>query len=446
LLWWQTNKKSSANLAPLSFHSVLDSTTAQQNQLMADLIPAETSREGAVTGSTLQNHAWSWRQFTKYLGTIGIGQNIFLDSFTRSQQNKIIGAFAMALQKGWFSSAAHDTLALGTIWNTILNKSATFRKNGWPNPTKDNNLQLSCILQCKFWAYKYTNPKEHQQKAIPAFVIAKTTKQKLMELQCAILHLTILVFIFAMRLCKYVKVQQQEKQQTKILRLRNLQFFKNGWLVNHHDPSIKFANLINISFKLQKKDKKNAAVIHMSSGDVTLCPVRAAATSVRRIWSYPGANDDIPISTIWQYNRIKHITFKQIKNVLRDAVLTIGEDTLHIAADEIGSHSIHLGAAMAMFLGGCPMFLIMIISCWFSDTFLRYIRKQVKELNHNVSRKMITHMFHRHIPNYTSPTVSHLDPRQCNHPDNIKTWKKVGGDMAWQARLPAFTQFNWALQ
>jgi hypothetical protein len=148
------------------------------------------------------------------------------------------------------------------------------------------------------------------------------------------------------------------------------------------------------------------------------------------------------ISTIWQYNCIKHITSRQIKNALQDAVLAIGEDTLHIATDGIGTHSIRLGMAMVMFLGGCPVFLIMTISFWSSDAFLCYIRKQVEEFNHNVSLKMITHMFHRHIPNYTSPTVSHLNPRQRNHPDNAETRRNVGGGMAQQARLPAFTQFD----
>jgi hypothetical protein len=72
----------------------------------------------------------------------------------------------------------------------------------------------------------------------------------------------------------------------------------------------------------------------------------------------------------------------------------------------------------------------MMIGCWSSDAFLRYIRKQVKEFNHNVSQKMLTHTFHRHIPNYTSPAVSHLDPRQRNHPNNAATQINVGGDMA----------------
>ena len=55
---------------------------------------------------------------------------------------------------------------------------------------------------------------------------------------------------------------------------------------------------------------------------------------------------------------------------------------------------------------------------------------------------MLTHMFHRHIPNYTPPTVSHLDPRQHNHPDNASTRINVWGDMVRQARLTAFAQFD----
>jgi hypothetical protein len=39
---------------------------------------------------------------------------------------------------------------------------------------------------------------------------------------------------------------------------------------------------------------------------------------------------------------------------------------------------------MAMFLGGCVL-LIMMIGRWSSDAFLRYIRKQVEEFNHDVS-------------------------------------------------------------
>ena len=141
---------------------------------------------------------------------------------------------------------------------------------------------------------------------------------------------------------------------------------------------------ICITFGMQKREEKDDTATQMASGDITLCPVRAATAIVRRIRSYPGANNDTPISAIWKYDRIEHITSKQISNALRDAVSAIGEDVLHIAKHEIGTHSIRSGAAMAMFLGGC-VFLIMMIGRWSSDAFLRYIRKQVEEFNHDVS-------------------------------------------------------------
>jgi hypothetical protein len=143
----------------------------------------------------------------------------------------------------------------------------------------------------------------------------------------------------------------------------------------------------NITFEMQKNNKKKDTITQMASGDVKLCPVQAAAAIICKIRSYPGTNNNNPIFTTGRYDRIKHITSKQIRNALRDAILAIGKDSLHIAADKIGTHSIHSRVAMAMLLGGCPVFLIMIIGCWSSNTFLHYILKQVKEFNHDVSQK-----------------------------------------------------------
>jgi hypothetical protein len=105
----------------------------------------------------------------------------------------------------------------------------------------------------------------------------------------------------------------------------------------------------------------------------------------------------------------------------------IGEDVLYINREAIGTHSICLGVAMTRFTGSCPVFLIMMIHHWLSKAFLQYIGKQVLEFNHDVLRKMITHIFHRHIPNYSTPTVSHLNPRERNHPDNAETQRNIGG-------------------
>jgi hypothetical protein len=101
-----------------------------------------------------------------------------------------------------------------------------------------------------------------------------------------------------------------------------------------------------------------------------------------------------------------------------------------IAKHELGTHSIRSGTAMAMYLGECPVYTIMLIGRWSSDAFLWYIRKQVMKFSRNVSKRMLTFQTFQHIPNFDHQ-VSANDPRVCNDPNNPKTWRNVGGDTSW---------------
>ena len=78
-------------------------------------------------------------------------------------------------------------------------------------------------------------------------------------------------------------------------------------------------------------------------------------------------------------------------SALQDTISVIGEDALNIKTSEVGNHSnsIRSGGAMAMFIGGCPVFMIMLIGQWSSDAFMKYIRKQIEEFSHDVSQRMI---------------------------------------------------------
>jgi hypothetical protein len=173
-----------------------------------------------------------------------------------------------------------------------------------------------------------------------------------------------------MRSCEYLQVPQSEKHRTDIIKLKNIQFFRDGKLIDHSDPHLEFSECISITFEMQKNDKKHDTVTQMSSGDVNMCPLQMGAAIVCRIRSYYGATDDTPILAFWQFNRINHVTSKQVTAAMKDALVSGGEEVLHIHKNKIGMHSIRLGAATAMFLGRCPVYLIMMIGCWSSNTFL----------------------------------------------------------------------------
>lgn len=243
-----------------------------------------------------------------------------------------------------------------------------------------------------------------------------------------------------MRSCEYLLVPQSEKRRTDILRLRNIRFLTEGIEIPHDSPDLEFADCVSITFEFQKKEEGNDTVTQIYSEDDLLCPVRSWAVVVKRIRSYPGANDDTPVSAVWNNDKIEHITSKQVIASLRMASKAIGEERLDFKISDIGTHSIRSSAAMQMFLGERPVYVIMMIGRWSSDAFLKYIRKQVEQFSHNVSRRMLRFEFFRHVP-YYNPRTSRLDPTQRNHLEKEKR-RNVGYNLSRCSGLPAFSLFN----
>ena len=162
---------------------------------------------------------------------------------------------------------------------------------------------------------------------------------------------------------------------------------------------------------------------------------------MKGITSYAGATSDTPVSAVWRNGKLDNITATEMVNALKAAIVEVGEEKLGIKKEEVGTHSIRSGAAMTMYMGECPVYTIMMIGRWSSNVFLRYIRKQVEQFSHNISCRMLRFEEFRHISDL-APMISHLDPRQRNHPDNTKTRRNDGGNSNLQAQLPAFSLFN----
>ena len=266
-------------------------------------------------------------------------------------------------------------------------------------------------------------------------------KRNCTELDRATAQLATIGIFFAMRSCKYLKVTAAEQRRTEILRLRNIRFFTGTEILGHDHPQLEYAECVAITFERQKKDEKMDTITLIASGDAVLCPVRAAAAIVRRIRKYPGSSQNSPISTVYSNGVINQVTSHHMINAIHDAVGAIGKTRLGIKKEDVGTHSIRSGAAMAMYLGKCPVFMIMLIGRWSSDAFLKYIRKQVMEFSQNVAKRMLACQNFRHIPE-THTRVDPADPRVRNHPENAETRRNVGGDTSRRVRLPPFSRFN----
>jgi hypothetical protein len=211
---------------------------------MVDLVIAEAARQTAVTRKTHADEDRALRRWNEFIESIGIQDDPFLDTFTRHQRNILIGAFAMAVRSGRFSGQSYDTLAAGTVSNTISYLASAFRKNGRPNPSLDEDRRLSILLSRQYRAYRNKDPPTKQQKALPCIVLKEMNKLKVTPIQIATVQLAIVGFFFAMRSCEYLKVPQAEQHRTVILRLRNIRFFKDGIELGHDSPFLEYADCV----------------------------------------------------------------------------------------------------------------------------------------------------------------------------------------------------------
>jgi hypothetical protein len=55
---------------------------------------------------------------------------------------------------------------------------------------------------------------------------------------------------------------------------------------------------------------------------------------------------------------------------------------------------------MGMFLSGTPVYMIMLMGRWSSDSFMRYIHKQVLSLSHGIAKKMLTYEQFFTVPDF----------------------------------------------
>ena len=195
---------------------------------------------------------------------------------------------------------------------------------------------------------------------------------------------------FAMRSCEYLKTAEESMKRTKIIRIGNIRLKKGSKVIDHSHPNLHNSDLVRITFEYQKNDKRDVSIHMFKSGDAILCPVKAWAETIKRVRRIKGTDDKTPVCLFEdENNNISMITAAYARSRIRAAAQLLGEEILGFTVDDMGLHSIRSGGAMAMFLSGVPVVIIMRVGRWSSDAFLEYIRDQVESFTADVSKKMI---------------------------------------------------------
>lgn len=386
---------------------------------MADLLASQSAVNSAVVPGTNKKQALAWSRYCSYLKSIGIGNDQYLEQFSKPQKHRILAAFANAIRSNRFNPRKKEPNKSEHCKSTISCVAQTYRLAGYEDPTLDADRKPAFILQRQFRHYASTDRSPIQQAAVTGSILRKFHQIALTNLEKAMCDLFIGAFFFAMRSCEYLSVSGTRR--TKLLKLKNIRFFKNRKELDHIDKLLHEADTVSITFEFQKKDTKNDTITQHKSTDTLLCPVKVWARIIKRLLEHNDTNPDTTVNTFYSENKTYKITGTQLLKQLRRATKAIGKDNLGFTEDQIGLHSARSGAAMAMYLAGIPVYIIMLVGRWSSDAFLLYIRKQVQEFSRDISQKMI-----KNENFFTIPHATKDDPRSRNHPLNLPSRQNIG--------------------
>jgi hypothetical protein len=230
---------------------ILYTSTAQQDQLMADLSAAAASREQAITGATHNKGTWAWNRWQQYCKSVGC-DDPYLNSFSQIKQNLMLGAFAMTVRESRFTQHCSETLVEGTVQGIISHVEQAFWELGQQNPTKDTENMLSILLSWQFRTHCGNDPKQVPPKSLPFTVLDKLAKRQVIDLDKAIAQLTMSPAFFACYSCEYLHVPRWEMKRTKLLCLQNIRFYKNRCLLLALSDNLEFAENMAMTFEMQK--------------------------------------------------------------------------------------------------------------------------------------------------------------------------------------------------
>lgn len=295
----------------------------------------------------------------------------------------------MAVRRAEDNAKHKGNVVAGTVRKTIGQVAQAFRDHDEPDPRLDTDLKLHTHLEKIFTGMQSQDPPEQQQKAIPpAVLLFIFEKGKQSPFLCIIANLLIAALFFACRSCEYLKTSGERK--TKLLTVRNIVFRRNHKVIKSFDErKLRKATSVSITFIKQKNKSDYETITQHASEHHILCPVKRWAAVVAAIAKMPSFTPDTPVCAfINEAGAEAVLTRDQVLKILRWAVDSIGEDILGFKAKDIGTHSIRSGGAMAMYLSGVPIITIMLIGRWRSDSFIKYIRKQILQFTSGVSAKM----------------------------------------------------------
>lgn len=364
----------------------------------------------ARSDGTDAKHNRSWTRWQEFLQSVELGDGTFLDSIPARLRPSLFVCFAQAFRDGEFARGGQRDLAASTIREAMEQVAKIFVAHDRPHPFKSAKDRLDYEINLLIDRCKHNDPPEKHEVAITLNFLCQTHNRASTKKERHSSILLIVAFFYAMRSCEYLITSGP--RITANIRLRHVAFLnERGGVIPQRSPRIHEAHSTSLIFENQKNKVKWDKSAQESTSDPLLNPTRALASIVDELWKDPRTTEDTLICAYYEDGSAKFVAGCNMLKFMRRTADAIGQDKLGFSSDDIGTHSVRSGAAMAMLLDNTPIFLIALVGRWSSDACLKRIRKQVLETAKGVSSRMLKNDFFHALP---SPSSAIDDPRTRN--------------------------------
>ena len=202
-------------------------------------------------------------------------------------------------------------------------------------------------------------------------------------------HLANIAFYYLLRVGEYTYTGNNQRRRTKQFRVQDVVLRRGQQILPNTAPlhTLLQATSATLIIDNQKNGQRGQCIHHQCTGRHT-SPVKSLAHRIHHIMTNSNNNPTTPISAYYINGTCHHVFSSHINRAVKFAAAAIGLPAQGFRLNDVSSHSLRAGGAMALKLHGYDRDTIKKIGRWSSDTFLTYIHEQIGAFSAGIAARM----------------------------------------------------------
>ena len=186
-----------------------------------------------------------------------------------------MSGFSQVVRESTFSRGYNKDLVEGTFLTILVHMVQIFRANNRYGPRLNHGGNAWYILQRQYRGYNSQDQAKKKSKSPLMMLFRKILDLAVTRKESTPLQLYIGVLLFTIKSCEYLKCTHSEGyKRTNILRLRNINFKKDGKLLTHGSPRVSLSDFVTVKFEVQTNKRRDNAVCMFKTNYSISCPVK----------------------------------------------------------------------------------------------------------------------------------------------------------------------------